>query len=554
MSGTHSPSGGQPSTAKPVPPLHLWERLAAHGFGVSVVRDGVVAGMVLGLATLLMYVLRSHFNVLNISLIYLIVVIALALVSDRRVSIGSAVAAFLLFDFVFILPYYTFSVSNPDHALALFVFLAVATITSQLVSRVRRQTLEALERGRRMETLYALAGALISDLTVDAMLATIVGRVVDVLEVADCAILMPDDDGRPVVRAQRGTAPDLNDREQAGMLAWVLEQRLPATLGPPVGRVHMPRGRNAGPRDGRRSARSHTALYVPIASGARVAGVLYVADVAGGRRFTRDDEQLLTAFANHAAVALERVRLTEEATRAAVLERSDELKSALLAAVSHDLRTPLASIKASATGLLQEDISWSPADQRDLLEAIDEETDRLTRIVSNLLDLSRIDAGRLRPALEWNDPEELIRQTAERMQPALNDHPIRVTIAGQLPAVFLDYVEISQVLVNILENAGKYSPDGAPIDLTARAEAAWLVIEVADRGPGVPETDAERIFERFQRLETHRAIPGTGIGLSISRGIVEAHGGTLSVSPRPGGGAVFRVTLPVSGPEGARGA
>lgn len=511
-------------------------------------RDAALAALTLAVTTGIMLLLRHHLNVLNISLLYLIVVTGITLFAGRWVSVAAAFTAFLLFDFVFILPFYTFTVAEPDHALALFVFLGVATLISQLIARVRQRTIEALERGRRMETLYALSQALIADTTVDSMLATIVNRVVDVMEIGDCAILMPVAAGELSVRVSRGDAPRQDDREHAGMLAWVWEHRRQAILGPPTGRVHLPRGERTPAGATRRIQRERTALYVPIVFGGEAIGILYVARPAQGRRFNAEDERLLNAFSNHAALALERTRLTEEATRAAVLARSDELKSALLSAVSHDLRTPLASIKASATSLLQDDISWSPSDQRDLLQAIDEETDRLTRIVSNLLDLSRIEAGKLRPALAWNDVEEVVRETVERITPALGDHPVRVFVAAVIPPVLLDYVEISQVLVNLLENAAKYSPASAPIEVTAECAGACVTISVADRGTGVPVGQEAHIFKKFQRLDMHRTIPGAGIGLSISKGIVEAHGGTIGLEARPGGGTLFAFSLPIRGP------
>ena len=239
------------------------------------------------------------------------------------------------------------------------------------------------------------------------------------------------------------------------------------------------------------------------------------------------------------------MRLADDATRATVIARSDALKSALLSAVSHDLRTPLATIKAGATSLLQEDIVWSLRDQRDLLEAIDEETDRMTRLVSNLLDLTRIEAGALRPNLAWNDPVDIVQETIRRVQPLLSQHHIVTHLPSHLPTTLFDEVEIGQVLFNLLENAGKYAPAGTTIDVTLEQDGDTLVFRVEDRGPGIPPDRAERVFEKFYRLEERRLASGAGIGLAICRGIVEAHGGNISVETRDGGGASFRFTLPI---------
>jgi two-component system sensor histidine kinase KdpD len=291
--------------------------------------------------------------------------------------------------------------------------------------------------------------------------------------------------------------------------------------------------------------RQSAVVYVPIASAHHVVAVMRVARPVDGRRFTTAERRLLETFANQAALALERARLTEEATRAAVLARSDELKSALLSAVSHDLRTPLASIKASATSLLQEDVEWTPEDRRDLLQAIDEETDRLARIVSNLLDLSRIEAGALRPQRDWNEAEEVIRDTIRRAQLAWDDHPITVKVEPDLPSLLFDYVEIAQVLMNLIENAIKYAPRETTIEVSAWRDEASVAFAVADRGPGIPPDQTARIFDRFHRVEQRNRPGGLGIGLSICKGLVEAHGGRIWFEARAGGGARFVFTLPV---------
>jgi two-component system, OmpR family, sensor histidine kinase KdpD len=513
--------------------------------------DTVAAAMLLGLSTVAMLAARTHLNVLNVALIFLVLIVAIALFADRWTSIASSIAAFLLFDFFFVLPFYTLDVAAADHVLALVVFLGVATLTSQLVYRVRVRTVEALARGRQMTMLFELSQALIADVTVAGMLGAIVERVAEVLGTASCAILMLDDDHQIVVRAAVGPPPPIDDRDHAAVALWAMEQRRPAGLGERRRRFVRPHGtRNQATPRPPIPIRSQASLYVPIGVSSRVSGVLFVSHADPGRRFSEDDQQLLLTFANQIALALDRVRLGEEATRAAVLTRSDELKSALLSAVSHDLRTPLASIKASATSLLQPDIVWSADDQRDLLVAIDEETDRLTRLVSNLLDLTRIEAGELRPQREWNDPEEVVRDTARRAQATLPRHVIQVDVPEGMPPALFDYVEIAQVLFNLIENAGKYAPQGTTIDVSCQLIDGAIEFAVADRGPGIPANEEARIFAKFYRMERQGGPRGAGVGLSICRGIVEAHGGRIWVEPRGGGGAIFRFAVPVSDRHG----
>ncbi len=300
-----------------------------------------------------------------------------------------------------------------------------------------------------------------------------------------------------------------------------------------------------GPDQPRGRKRSDV-LYLPIQTANRAAGVLEVIGRPGAGTFHAEDEQLLTTFVDQAALALERSRLGEDAARAAVFARSDELKSALLSAVSHDLRTPLASIKASATSLLDESVNWDDNARRELLSAIDEETDRLTLMVGNLLDLSRIEGGALQPQKNWYDLDELIADVRQRLATRTETHPIRVEIDDQLPLLHFDYVEIANVLNNLVENAVKYTPAGTPIVIAARQIPDAVEVSVHDDGPGIAPEHQARIFEKFYRAPGASAAPGTGIGLAISKGLVEAHGGTIGVASPPGGGTTFRFTLPLS--------
>jgi two-component system sensor histidine kinase KdpD len=507
-------------------------------------RESLLALGMLGLATGAMVAARAHVNVLSVALFYLIVIVAISLFADRWTSIASGFVAFLLFNLFFILPYYTLSVAAADHALVLFVFLSVATLTSQLVYRVRMRTFEALDRGRQMEKLNELSRALLSDVTLDELLETICERLTNVLRAESCAILLPDGSDRLTVRKAHGPQPDADNRDQLAVADWVFINRQPAGLGMRVEPLAIFRGRTGRAGTASRSA----TLYVPVATASRALGVIRVGQL-NDRRASAGDQQVLLTFANHVALALERVRLTDIATRADIVARSDELKSALLSAVSHDLRTPLASIKASVTSLLQEDIDWTADDERDLLSAIDEETDRLTRIVSNLLDLSRIEAGALKPNLEPNAIGELLGDVVTRARTQYPDRAFTVDIADELPIVPFDYVEMTQVLTNLIENAVRYSPAGAPVDLAAHRVDETIEITVADRGIGIPPGDEERIFQSFYRVPGRARPDGTGIGLSICRGLIQAHGGSIRVERRPGGGSIFICTLPV-GPVG----
>jgi two-component system sensor histidine kinase KdpD len=258
----------------------------------------------------------------------------------------------------------------------------------------------------------------------------------------------------------------------------------------------------------------------------------------------------LATLVNGAALAIEHERLFEEEQHAAIARESDRLKSALLSSVSHDLRTPLAGIKAAASSLLQTDIVWSEDDRRAFIVDVDTEVDRLSRLVSNLLDLSRIEAGALKPAREWEDVGELVTRVARRMEAHIAGHPIQVEIPANLPNILVDPVHLEQAVANLIENAAKYSPAGTDVSIRAgmgRYPAPELTIAVSDRGPGIPAEEQQRIFDKFYRITGSGGhIGGTGMGLAIVKGLIEANGGTIGVSASPDDGTTFTIVFPTA--------
>jgi two-component system sensor histidine kinase KdpD len=254
----------------------------------------------------------------------------------------------------------------------------------------------------------------------------------------------------------------------------------------------------------------------------------------------------LDSLCTQAAFALERAHLAREAEASALRAKTEEMRSSLLSAVSHDLRTPLAAITGAVSTLRDDSVRVSGAQREELLAAIQEEAERLERLVGNLLDMTRVESGSLRVHREWVPLEELVGTALTRLEAALDTRPVRVSLAPDLPLLSVDPVLFEQVLVNLLENAAKYTPPGSVIDIEGRAEGGEVVVEVADRGPGIPSADQPRVFEKFYR-GPNTVVPGAGLGLAICRGIVEAHGGRIGVESRAGGGATFRVALPITG-------
>jgi two-component system sensor histidine kinase KdpD len=290
-------------------------------------------------------------------------------------------------------------------------------------------------------------------------------------------------------------------------------------------------------------------VYLPLRASHGAVGVLGVLPNEPWRSIGTERLHLLEAFAGLVALAVERVELAGEAARIRIQMETERLRSSLLSAVSHDLRTPLAVITGGASTLLDSGQSLDPKTRRELLVSILDESDHLNRLVANLLDMTRLEAGALELRKEWQSVEEIVGAALGRMSRQLQDHPVVTHLQGEMPFVPMDDLLIEQVFVNLLENAAKYAPPASPIELKAVMDEGQLVVEVADRGPGLPPDDLDRVFEKFYRSTNSAGRPGAGLGLAICRGIVELHGGTITAENRNGGGAVFRFSLPSTMPD-----
>jgi len=431
------------------------------------------------------------------------------------------VLSFLTYNFSFIDPVFTLAIRDPGEWPTLLVFLFTALVAGQLAAALRLRAEEAQARAGLLADLYALTQTLITDRESGELLVLIAERVVATFQVRECDILLPDTAGELRVRAHAAagtTRPSVGNKEE---VARDFDQ---AELG---------------------ASRPGTALFVPLLAGTRRVGLMRVVHDAGD---APDEERrrLLPTFAAGAALAIERGLLAEATARAATLARSDALKSTLLSAVSHELRTPLAAIKGSVSSLLEDEtiVRWDPVQRREFLLTIDEETDRLTRLVADLLDLSRIEAGVLRPQREPYALDELLWSTIARLAPDVAAR-VQLRLPADLPLVPLDPILMDRVVGNLLENALKYSPPASPVTLAVRYRDDTVELIVTDRGPGVAPDERERIFERFHRAAPTRAITGLGLGLALSRALVAAHGGRIRVEAAPGGGAAFIVELPL---------
>jgi two-component system, OmpR family, sensor histidine kinase KdpD len=536
--------------------------------------DSVLAIVGALLVTSIIYLFHLYPSIPNISLLYILIVLALASTRGLYAAILTSIIAFLSFDFFLVPPYYTLNVSKVYEWLALFIFLVTAVITGQLASALRQRADQAKRRENETRILYELVRDTNREENLDKQLHIIARGIVDVFSswgVRDCAIFLPDAAGRLVLQGsaqQKGDQEKLLPDEEA-TAAWVMEQSQTVelhdvVLAPAKTTGYAPRAvvRNTGKGQ---SARRYIRM-IPLKVGQKVVGVLRLSIEDDPRFFSVErslgvEQERLNpqtaffwAFVDQAASMIERARLRRESLRVEVLQRTDELRAALISSVSHDLRTPLSSIKAAASSLLQEDVQWDEETRRGFALAIERESDRLNRLVENLLDMSRIEGGALKPEKEWYPIDELIHDVLGRLQLELQGREVTLNIPDDLPPVELDYMEIDQVLTNLIENAARYTPPEAPIEISARFDDNQVVVSVADRGPGIPPADLVRIFDKFYRVKNIQTksphAPGSGLGLAVSRGMVEAHGGRIWAENREGGGAIFRFTLPLRKTEG----
>ncbi len=496
-------------------------------YGLALIAVAVMS-IVIGIAI-------DTFHIARISILYLIVVLVTATRLGRGPAIFASLAAFLAYDWFFTEPYHQLTIRDPDEWISLGLFLVTATITSELAANERVRA-EVAEQREREALLLFDALRLMSEPDLDAALKALAERLRQELRLRAVAVSL-------TVGGQAHAASAGNDDSPAGPTELLGGGRRPTATssGGPARWIRVIPPDRSLPFAIRGALRRSE---VPIRSGTQAVGLLALVR-ADASRFTHAENQVLALIAASLGAVAQRAELREATTRAEVLRRTDELKSALLAAVSHDLRTPLASIIASAGSLRQPDVQWTEDERRAFVVDIEQEARRLGRIVDNLLDLSRIESGALRPDRGWYDVGALIDDVVGRLRPLTQEHAVDVDVAEDLPPVQLDYVEIDQVLSNLLENAVRHTAPGTRVHVSARIQGSDVVIEVADEGPGLDTGSLPHLFDPFVRGPGRRGAPrGTGLGLAVARGLVEAHGGTMSASNRAGGGALFRFTLP----------
>jgi two-component system, OmpR family, sensor histidine kinase KdpD len=477
---------------------------------------GVATSLVLlGGLTGVMIPFRDHLSVATAGLVLVVPVIAGVAIGGLPIGVLAVIAGFLVYDFVFIRPYYTLSVGTGQNWLALVVYAAVMLGVAEVVALLDRARSEAQRRGAGVQRLFELSELLVEDRPLATLLERVVRVVQQAFDTSGVALLLPAGDELEVV-ASAGTHP--GDTEVS---------RLAPAAGEPV---HV--GTVAGGREQTRA--------IALSASGRPVGILLLR----GLPASAADRELLATFANHAAVAIERAQLKEQALRAEVFEAADKARRGLVGAVSHDLRTPLATIKVATTNLLDRPSGSSSPDARELLELVDMQADRLDRLVANLLDMTRVQSGALAAHPEPVLLDDLITDAVRSLGSSVPAGRVGMRFHKGFPVVDADPVLVRQVLANLVENALRHGPEDTPVTVSATNRDGVVEVGVADKGPGVPWEDRSAIFEMFNRRD---AAGRAGLGLAIAKAFVEAHGQRIWVEDgRAGGGARFVFTLPAS--------
>lgn len=492
------------------------------------IRSYLIGTALVGIALAFGLLLTQVLEVQNVALVFLMAVLVSAVTYGLWPALFVSGLSVLAFNFFFLSPHYTFNISDPENVVALFFFLVVALIASNLTANVRRQAMMAQRRAKATENLYLFSRKLAGTASLDDLLWVTASQVSAMLQVR-VVLFLPDNGSLALSAAW----PPEDVAEEADLAAakWSWENNRPA-------------GRGADTLPGARR------LFLPMRTGRGPVGVIGIDSDKSGPILDPEQRRLLDALTDQAALAIERINLAEEVDKAERAAEKDRLLSALLTSISHDLRTPLASILGAAAGLRTLS-GLSAGDREELLSTIQEEAERLNRFIANLLDMTRLESGAIEPNMSLLYIGEVVASTMRRAEKMLAGHTVERRIAADLPMVNLDAVLFEQVLFNLLDNAVKYAPANSTIRIEGWRDDDSVYLQVFDEGAGIPEQDLPRIFDKFYRVrksDTQRA--GTGLGLAICRGFVEAMGGSIqAANRRDRSGAIFTITFPVPAEE-----
>lgn len=480
------------------------------------------------LITISMYLIQDYLDLVNSFAIYFLPILIVAVKWGAAPACFVAVTEILIFDFFYIAQANSMAIHNNRYLISFVILILVALITGTLSTALKKEAVHAREEGARLAALYELSHDLTAVADLDEILVSTVRKVAGSVK-GQVAVMIPDTGGKLELRAYSGVSGKNvlceKDREVA---ARVFE---------------------TGEASGMETEKLSEAdcLYLPLRTEQVIHGVLVVWPKARDVRFKPEQLRMLEALTDLAAMAIDRVRLAEKAREAKILAESERLRTALLNSLSHDFRTPLASIIGAVTGLLEGDDVFTPEARHELLQTIHQGALRMERFVNNLLDMAMLESGVIKLRKDWCDIQDAIGVAIGRMDEALGNRPLKIKIEPGLPLIRADGVLIEQVLINLLDNALKYSvPDSEILITASRRPGDQLAVSVANRGYKIPEEDLGRIFDKFFRISSPLQVSGTGLGLSICKGIIESHGGTIWAENYQGRGTMITFTLPMA--------
>jgi len=490
----------------------------AHPYGYP------AAALLVAAATLLCGLVSRFLEPTNLVMVYLLAVVVAAVRLGRRPAMLTAFLGVLAFDFFFVAPHITFVVADTQYLITFAGLLMVGLVISSLVARAQERADVIRVREIQTASLYYLSRDLAAAADIVTVLQAVTRNVEEALN-ARAVIFLPEGERLEQLATSEGL--QLNSKEQA-VADWAFRNRQPAGCGT-------------------ETLISAELIYLPLQTPASQLGVLGVQMVDALDYRSTESRRLLDAFATQAAMAIERVQFSHQAEQAQILQARENLERALLNSISHDLRTPLVTVTGVLASLRDEGAQFSEQVRHELLDTAAGESERLNRFVGNLLDMTRIEAGAIRLNRELCDLQDLVGCAMAAVKQRVGNRAVLIKLPDDLPMVPMDLVLMTQVLVNLLDNALKYSPLEGRIEISARLERDWLLLEIADQGPGVPEQDLKRVFDKFYRIPVPEGVAGTGLGLSICKGIVEAHDGTIRAINRANGGLLMVIRLPLAG-------
>jgi two-component system sensor histidine kinase KdpD len=473
------------------------------------------------LATLIGYFVLGKLEPVNLVMLYLVCTVIAAVFLGRGPALLTTILGVLAFDFFLVPPYLTFAVTDTQYIITFIGLFIVSLVVSTLTARTRDQADAAIQREAHTSALYTLGRELTSATDLNQVSEIIISHVSQIFG-WDVAIFLPENGKLKVFATSSGYMPDENEMAVA---TWAFDHDQPAGLGTET----LP---------------AASIRCQPLKTALGKIGVLGIHPKETGKLLTPEQRQTFNAIAHQAALSIERASLAEQARQADLLQATEKLQSALLNSISHDLRTPLVSITGALSSLREESLTLSQDDRKSLLQTAYGEAERLNRLVGNLLNMTRLESGAIHLRLEPCDIQDSIGAALDQLEERLGKTPVNVKIPEELPLISLDFSLFGQVLINVLDNAVKYSPKDAQIDIDVIQTEKKIMIQVGDRGIGIPEEDLERVFDKFYRVSRPENVTGTGLGLSICKGIVEAHGGSITAKNRPGGGTIISITLP----------